>query len=135
MAYYINLFSPETYEAFSKSDRSVTGFRSRQENAASRVKVGDRLICYMVKLSRWVGVMEVTSLYYKDASPIFYTNNDPFTIRFKVKPIVWLPKEKSIPIHEDQIWGHLSFTKGTDKKSFMWTGKIRNSLRKYLKTL
>lgn len=128
MAYYINLFSPETYETFTKSDRDISGFRSRQENAASRIQVGDKMICYMVKLSRWIGVMEVMSTYYKDDSPLFYGDNDPYIIRFKVKPIVWLPKEKSIPIHEDRVWNKLSFTKSIDKKSSAWTGIIRNSL-------
>lgn len=128
MAYYINLFSPETYETFSKSNREVSGFRSRQENAAGRIEVGDKFICYMVKLSRWVGILEVTSTYYKDDTPIYYESNDPYVIRFKVKPIVWLPKEKSIPIHEDRVWNILSFTKNIDKKSSSWTGIIRNSL-------
>ena len=128
MAYYIDLFSPETYEVFTKSNQEVSGFRLRQEGAASRIKVGDKLICYMVKLSRWFGVLEVTSTYFKDNSPLFYNSNDPFVIRFKVKPIVWLPKEKSIPIHDDRVWENLSFTKYVDKKGSAWTGKIRNSL-------
>ena len=49
MAYFLDLFSPETYEAFSKSDRAISGFRQRHQNAASRVKVGDKRICYMTK--------------------------------------------------------------------------------------
>src|ERR1700690_3889967 len=128
MAYYIDLFSPETYEAFSKSNQNISGFRPRQENAASRIKVGDKLICYMVKLSRWIGVLEVTSTSFRDNSPLFYDSNDPYVIRFKVKPIVWLPKEKSIPIHDDRVWMNLSFTKNVDKKGSAWTGKIRGSL-------
>ena len=104
MAYYIDLFSPETYETFSKSNRDVSGFRPRQESAASRIKVGDKLICYMVKLSRWIGILEVTSTYYKDNSPLFYDSNDPYVVRFKVRPIAWLPKEKSIPIHDEKVW-------------------------------
>ena len=128
MAYFINLFSPETYEAFSRSNREMSGFRPRQENAAGRIEVGDKLICYMVKLSRWVGILEVKSNYFKDDTPIFYDSNDPYVIRFKVEPIVWLQKEKSIPIHEDIVWNRLSFTKGFDKKSSSWTGIIRNSL-------
>lgn len=128
MTYYIDLFSPETYETFAKSDRDVSGFRLRQESAASRVQIGDKLICYMVKLSRWIGILEVTSTYYKDNSPLFYESNDPFVVRFKVKPLVWLPKEKSIPIHDDNVWNKLSFTKGIDIKGSSWTGKIRNSL-------
>lgn len=128
MSYYINLFSPETYETFTKSDQSISGFRVRQENAASRIKVGDRFICYMTKLGRWVGVLEVESKYFKDNAPIFYSTDDPFVIRFKVKPVVWLPKEKALPIRSEQIWNNLSFTKDYDVNSSFWTGKLRNSL-------
>src|SRR5579872_830690 len=41
MAYYLNLFSPETYEAYQCSDQTVSGFRMRQRNAAERTKPGD----------------------------------------------------------------------------------------------
>lgn len=128
MAYYLNLFSPETYEAFSKSNRDVSGFRLRQQNAASRIKIGDKFICYMTKLSRWIGVFEVQSECFSDDAPIFLPQDDPFVVRFKVKPIVWLPKEKAIPIHDDRVWNRLSFTKGIDKNTSKWTGKLRNSL-------
>ncbi len=128
MAYFIDLFSPETYEIFTKSDQNISGFRLRQEGAASRIKVGDKLICYMVKLSRWIGILEVTSTYFKDNSPLFYNSNDPYVIRLRVKPIVWLPKEKTIPIHDDRVWNKLSFTRNADKKGSAWTGKIRSSL-------
>lgn len=128
MTYHLNLFSPETYEAFSKSNQGITGFRPRQENAASRVQIGDKLICYMTKLGRWVGILEVISEYFRDDEPIFHTTNDPFIIRFNVKPIVWLPKEKSIPIRDERVWNRLSFTKNVDRSSPLWTGKLRNSL-------
>lgn len=128
MAYYTDLFSPETYEAFSQSSQDVSGFRPRQQSAASKVKVGDKLICYMTKLSRWVGILEVVSEWYEDDTPIFYDVNDPFTVRFKVRPAAWLDKEKAIPIREDRVWSQLSFTKGYDKSSSTWTGKLRNSL-------
>ncbi len=128
MAYYLDLFSPETYEAFSKSNQDISGFRPRQENAASRIRVGDKFICYMVKLGRWVGVLEVTSLHFVDETPLFYKANDPFSVRFKVKPIAWLPKEKTFPIRDDRVWNQLSFTKGMDKNTSNWTGKIRSSL-------
>jgi predicted RNA-binding protein len=128
MAYYLDLFSPETYEAFTKSKQEVSGFRPRQENAASKVQIGDKLICYMTKLSRWVGILEVTSAFFRDDTPIFYSANDPFVIRFKVRPIAWLPKEKAIPVREGKVWGALSFTKEYDKDGSRWTGKFRNSL-------
>ena len=128
MAYYTDLFSPETYEAFTNSEQKISGFRVRQKNAAGRIKIGDKLICYMTKLSRWVGILEVTSKYYVDNTPIFYSVDDPFTIRFNVKPIVWLTKEKALPIRDNRIWNELSFTKNYNKNSSSWTGKFRTSL-------
>jgi predicted RNA-binding protein len=128
MNYFTNLFSPETYEAYSRSDQTISGFRPRQQGMAERVQVGDRLICYMTKLSRWVGVLEVTSHWFKDDTPIFYEVEDPFIIRFKVQPLAWLEKEKTIPIHDDNIWNNLSFTQNYDKSTSNWTGKLRNSL-------
>jgi len=130
MAYFLNLFSPETYEAFNRSDQTVTGFRVRQRNAASNVKPGDKMICYMTKVSRWVGVLEVVTPYFEDETPIFYPENDPFIIRFQVKPIIWLDKDKTVPIKEEKVWNNLSFTREHSKNSSTWTGKIRTSLNR-----
>ena len=128
MAYYLNLFSPETYEAFTQSDRTTSGFRQRQEGAATRIQPGDRFVCYMTKLSRWIGILEVQSRYFIDSAPIFYSVDDPFIVRFQVKPIVWLPKEKAIPIRDERVFNRLSFTKGYDPNLSFWTGKLRSSL-------
>ena len=128
MAYFLDLFSPETYETFGKSDRNISGFRIRQLNAAKKIQPGDKLLCYMTKLSRWFGILEVASECFIDHSPIFYPDDDPFVVRFKVSANVWLPKEKSVPIHESTVWNELSFTKGHDHSSPHWTGKIRASL-------
>jgi len=129
VAYFLNLFSPETYEAFTKSGLDISGFRLRHQSAADRVQIGDKMVCYMTKLSRWVGILEVTSAWFKNDSPIFYPTDDPFIIRFKVKPLAWLAKEKAIPIHEDRVWNTLSFTRGHERGSSQWTGAVRTSLR------
>lgn len=128
MTYYIDLFSPETYERYSSSDQSITGFRLTQKSQAQRIHIGDKFICYVTKLSRWVGVLEVISDCFIDNTPIFQKESDPFTVRFKVKPICWLSKEFALPIHEEKIWNSLSFTKELEKKSIAWTGKVRRSL-------
>ena len=128
MAYFVDLFSPETYEAFKKSNQEISGFRLRQEAAAKNIKVGDKLICYLTKLSRWFGILEVVSEYFIDNTPIFHQENDPFVVRFNVKVIAWLPIELAIPIREDEVWNTLSFTREHNKKSASWTGKLRSSL-------
>jgi hypothetical protein len=131
MNYYIDLFSPNTYDTFSRSDRTVSGVRKQQEPHTRRIKAGDRLIAYVTKVGRWVGVLEVESDAYEDDSPRFEAANDPFVIRFRVKPLIWLPIEQGVPIKEKVIWDALSFTKGASPESATgWTGVLRRSLNR-----
>ena len=84
----------------------------------------------MTKLSRWIAVLEVVSKCYQDDSPLFYESDDPFVVRFKVKPLALLPKEKAIPIKEAKVWNNLSFTKELPQHGSRWTGPLRSSLTK-----
>jgi hypothetical protein len=128
MTYYLNLFSPDTYETFARSDRSVSGFTIRHLNTASRIKPGDRFICYLTKLSRWFAVLEVVRGPFQDKTPLYYPVADPFIVRFSVNPIAWLPFDKAVPIFEESVWQRLSFTRGLDRSS-PWTAKLRRNLR------
>lgn len=127
MNYYIDLFSPETYQAFTNSDRTISGFSPKQETVAKKINVGDKLICYVTKISRFVGVLEICSKYFIDDKPIFYKEGDPYILRFKVKTLVWLPLEKSVPIMHPILWDNLSITGGSKS----WMGLIRGSLQRF----
>jgi len=128
MAYFIDLFSPETYAAFSRSVRDISGFRSRHKGMADRIKPGDMFVCYLTRLSRWFGLLEVIEGPFIDDKPIFVPESDPFVVRFRVRAAVWLAIDKAIPIHDEAIWNGLSFTRGLKKGSIGWTGKVRGSL-------
>jgi hypothetical protein len=128
MAYFIDLFSPDTYEAFSRSNRNVSGFRLRHKGVAGRIKAGDVFVCYLTRLSRWFGLLEVVEGPYTDSTPIFAAKDDPFVVRFHVRPLVWLDIDKAIPIHDEAIWKGLSFTRSLAPGSIGWTGKVRGSL-------
>jgi hypothetical protein len=128
MAYFIDLFSPETYEAFARSSRNVSGFRLRHKRMAERVSPSDIFVCYLTRLSRWCGLLEVVEGPVIDDTPLFVPESDPFVVRFRVRPVVWLDIDKAVPIHDDAIWTGLSFTRGLEKGSIAWTGKVRGSL-------
>lgn len=130
MAYYVDLFSPETYQAFCKSSRTVSGFRLRHQGFAAQVKPGDVFVCYLTKLSRWFGLLEVVDGPYKEDSPLFVAEEDPFVVRFRVKPIVCLDIEHALPIHDEAIWSGLSFTRELKKGSTRWSGIVRSSFRR-----
>ena len=133
MNYYIDLFSPETAETFAQSDMTVTGFRPTQKTYVKNkgIKKGDIFICYLTRVQRFIGVLEVTGDYFLSDKPIFVDKKDPFTLRFPVKTKVWLSPENSIPISTDQIWKKLSFTKKLPKKSRKWTNKVFSSPRQW----
>ena len=132
MAHFVDLFSPETYEVFSESDRTITGFRPRQRRQAQRVVPGDLFFCYLTRLSRWIGLLRVEGHMFEDKAPIFVPNEDPFSIRFRVSPLIWLSLDNAVPIHDDVLWHRLSFTQGLPKNSAAWTGKVRGSLAQLL---
>ena len=130
MTYYTNLFSPETFEAFGRSGRDVSGFRLNQQSYADKLNPGDKFVCYMTQLSRWVGILEVQSMCFVDESPLFYPESDPFVVRFRIKPTVWLSKDRTVPIHEPVAWDQLSFTRDLKPGDASWTGILRRSLNR-----
>jgi hypothetical protein len=126
--YWTNLFTPATYEAFSQSDRSISGFRESQRHMAQRVQPGDVFVCYMVYLSRWIGVLEALEGPFVDRSPRFVPDNDPFVVRFRVRCRVWLSRDQTIPIHEQDVYSHLTFTRNLPQGGY-WLGPLRRSLQ------
>ncbi|MEA2951122.1 MAG: hypothetical protein QOJ96_642 [Alphaproteobacteria bacterium] len=130
MNYYLDLFTPETWAAFKEHGATISGFRERQRKTAERIKPGDKFLCYLVRLSRWCGILEVNSEMFTDSSPIF-TNPDPFLIRFNVTPIVKLDLEQSIPMLDEEVWSRLSLTKGIERGISGWAqhANLRASLR------
>lgn len=129
MAYYVDVFTPETYRAFLESDRSVAGFLQRQNNLAAKLRPGDKLLCYVTRISRWVGVLEIKGKPFTDNTPIFVAANDPYTIRFEVAPVICLDLEKGIPAGSKLLWEKLSFTRHLKPGSSQWTTMVRSSLR------
>jgi len=131
MAYYLDLFSPETYARFASSDKTITGFRERHRNVATRVKPGDFLLCYLTRVSRWVGLLRVEGRAFEENTPIFVDGEDPFVVRFKVTPVVWLTPEQGVPVHDESVWQRLSITRGHEHNSAHWTGFFRGSLNHF----
>ena len=50
MAYFIDICSPETYDAFTRSARDISGFRLRHKEMAKHIKPGDMFVCYLTLL-------------------------------------------------------------------------------------
>jgi len=130
MSYFLNLYTPETWAAFQTHGSTVTGFRERRHRSVAKVRLGDLFLCYLVRLSRWCGVLEVMSAVYTDRTPIF-ADPDPFVLRFRVHSQVLLSPENALPMLDDELWPKLSFTRDLERGVFGWaqTANLRVPLR------
>ena len=128
MAYYIEVFAPDTYEEFLQTSRDETGVRARYQRAAERLRPGDILVCYLTRVSRWMGLLKVVSERPFQDDP---SDDMPYVVRLKVHPIVFLDDiERAIPIRDPEVWTALSFTRDQEPGSRTWTGKFRGAWRR-----
>jgi hypothetical protein len=64
--YWLDLFSSETWEEARTRNFKVTGFRLSRWSTVSKIEPGDFFVCYLVKLSRFCGILKAISKPYKD---------------------------------------------------------------------
>ena len=128
MAAYLDLFTPETWQAFMKRGCGVSGFRVWGRVIASKIRPDDIFICYVVGLGRWIGALRVLSDAYEDSAPYFVEGEDPFVIRFKVEPIITLEATRALPIKE--IWDKLPMCRGVRRTAgFTYKVGLQRSLK------
>jgi hypothetical protein len=131
MIYFLNLFSPETWEAFRAAGSNVSGFSRNQKTQALRtIKRGGTFLCYLVGVGRWCGALRIESEAIIDETPLFKAEPDPFVVRFRVTPIFQFDPEHSIPVREPEIWITLTWTKEIVPGSVGWGANFQRSLRR-----
>ena len=129
MAYFLNLFKPETWSIFRERGSSVNSFtKGLRSRAHASIKPGGIFVCYLADVKRWCGVLRIVSDAYDDDTPIL-GNPMPWVVHFKVEPIVILNPEHSIPTENDEIWYTLSITKDIEKGARGWGANFASSLR------
>jgi EVE domain len=127
-SYWLDLFTPQTWAEFQKAGSSVSGFRESRWAAVQKIQKGDYLLCYLTGVSRWVGVLEVTSNKpFKDHTTIW--KDEAFPCRLSVKPVFQLDAETGVPVKD--MKDVLSAFKKADSSPLAWTGRFRGSPTKW----
>lgn len=124
--YWLDLFTGKTWLEFLNAGGKISGFSDNRWKTVQRVKPGDYLLCYLTGVSRFIGVLEVTSRPFKDTTKIWQDNIYPS--RLKVKAIVALDFDTSIPVKK--LKDKLSFFQNL-KNPNAWTGRFRGSPSKW----
>lgn len=124
MTYFVDVFSVATYEEFSCTDKAQAGFHPKRRAWVTKIKPGDKLLCYLKGVSCWIGVLEVTGPMVDNGSE---DEADEFSLKFPVKPLVWLGKGQLLPIKREDVWAALSFTKNIAPGAGGWNAIVRSS--------
>src|SRR5215216_3229393 len=120
--YWLNLFTGKTWKEFLDAGATVSGFRESRWATVKRIKSGDYLLCYLTGVSRFIGVLEVTSEPYWDESPIW--KDEVFPCRVKVEIIAAQTPETAVPIFD--LKEQLTIFQNL-KSPAAWTGHVRGS--------
>lgn len=123
--YWLDLFTIETWLEFLDAGGTVSGFRETRWTTVQQLQPGDYLLCYLVRSSRFIGVLEVVSGAFRDTTPIWQT--DTFPCRVHVKVVVGLTLENAIPVA--QLKDQLTFF--DPERPLAWTGHVRGSPAKW----
>ena len=98
-SYWVQVFSVETWNEFIHAGASTTGFRLSRWGYLQKVKPGDYLLCYLSRVSCWVGVLEAQSDAYLDNTTRIW-RGEVYPCRLDVRLLRSLPVERAVPIRE-----------------------------------
>lgn len=121
-SYWLDLFTGTTWDEFKAAGAQVSGFRESRRATVQRIKPGDYLLCYLTGVSRFIGILEVTDIPYKDGTPIW--KDEDFPHRLKVKVVAELTPDTAVPVLE--LRDRLSFFQNLSSPN-AWTGHFRAS--------
>jgi hypothetical protein len=122
--YFLGLFTAKSWTEFKANGGGVMGFTEKKVVAAARLQPGDRLLCYLVKRSTFVAVLEVTGPSFFDQALIW--TDGLFPVRLPVKVVAELSPLAGLPVH--LLIGKLSFLPGPSMPN-NWTVHVRSSPR------
>jgi hypothetical protein len=123
-SFFLGLFTVESWREFKRHGGHVMGFNQNKSKTVARLQPGDIILCYLSKVSNFVGIMEVAGPSYVDDKPIW--SDGLFPVRLPVRIKLELPLMQAVPIRS--LKGQLSFLPDT-MNSTGWTIYVRSSPR------
>ncbi len=128
-AYYVAVFTTTSWRLFKEAGGTTAGFTSRAWNRVHKLIPGDYLLCYLVDVKLWIGLLRVTGEPYCGTKPPIW-GADIFPARVKVQVIEELPEDAAVPARE--LVKQIPRLKDVDDKhAGAWGGFLRGSPRRW----
>ena len=120
MQTWTHLYTWQTWREFLTAGGTITGFPERRWNSVQQIQPGDMILCYLIGLSRYVGILEATGEAFIGYKPIWTQRVYP--ARLPVRVVMDLLPEYGIPV--TGLADELSYFKN---KKGAWSHHFRSS--------
>lgn len=120
--YWLDVFTLETWKEFQDHGGDVSGFPEGRWATVQKMKPGDYLLCYVTRVSRWVGLLEVAGKPFISKEPIW--SSQVYPSRVPVHVVLALTPKQGIPVLD--MREELTLFQGLDNPN-RWSGPFRHS--------
>ncbi|HLA45597.1 MAG TPA: hypothetical protein VJZ27_19265 [Aggregatilineales bacterium] len=122
MQYWTHLYTWRTWQEFLQHGGNITGFPERRWNTVQQMQPGDFILCYLIGVSRYLAILEVTGEAFTGYKPIW--SERVYPARIPVRIVMDLLPEYGIPVVA--MANELSYFKNiTDPRA--WSAHFRSS--------
>lgn len=122
---WTQLYTPETWQAFSATNGTLTGIRSSMAQVHRTLKPGDYIVAYVTGIKRWCGLFEVRECV--QAIPGAWLPN-AYPLHVKMQPLVRLNATQGIPL--EALEGHVSWYRDTADRLKTYHGIFQRGFNK-----
>jgi hypothetical protein len=98
-SHWLTVFTVESWQEFSGHGGDVVGFSERRWSSVQKFQEGDYFICYLTKISRFVGLLEAIGKPFIDSSEKIWSSQ-VFPSRVPVRTLLTLEPSQGIPVQE-----------------------------------
>jgi hypothetical protein len=96
--YWLAVFTVETWKEFRHHGGDVAGFGERRWASVQKIQPGDYLLCYLMRVSRFAGLLEAVGEPFFDRREIW--SSGVFPSRVPVQIVLALEPEQAVPVLE-----------------------------------
>ena len=96
-SHWLTVFTVESWQEFLDHGGDVVGFSGRRWSSVRNFQPGDYLICYLTKISRFVGLLEAVGEPFLDSSEKIWSSQ-VFPSRVPVRSLLILEPRKGVPV-------------------------------------
>jgi hypothetical protein len=97
-SYWLTVFTVETWNEFLDHGGDVAGFSEARWSYVCNIRPGDYLVCYIMRISKFSGLLEVVGEPFVDRQPIW--SSRVFASRVPVQVLLKLEPDQGIPVKE-----------------------------------